>query len=86
MVSQLFFRGSLNFKHVLASSKSPFDSPNGDHVFSPEKVTYGSKRGCVELMVDGLELFFSREHQAFANTKHLVTGRTSWTFGKTSEC
>ena len=26
----------------------PFDSPNGGHVFSPEKVTYGSKQGHFE--------------------------------------
>ena len=28
-----------------ASSKWPFDSPNGGHVFSPEEITYGSKPG-----------------------------------------
>ena len=35
-----FFRGELlNFRGIPASSKWPFDSPNGGHVFSPEKVT-----------------------------------------------
>ena len=33
--------------HILASSKWPFDSPNGGHL-SPKKVTYGPKRGHFE--------------------------------------
>ena len=70
--------------HVPASSKWPFDSPNGGHL-SPVKVTYGSKRGHFEeagmvyLPTFIVNKYCRCEYSIYTNTWMLWVSRT-WFF------